>query len=593
MSTSQLNDLSFLAEAAACMTSDSDIQKAFINTFAYLEQHFPIDGLVFQQYSLSLHSVKMLFLVQHGRFDAVEKIIPVLDEEKVELALRHRRGELIHNLPKTRKYPLADGHSQALSSYISYKARAYLICIVRSGERILGHLCLMGKHEECFTKEHEQKLALLHLPFSLIIDTLLECKQSTASQEPFGTDNKQIQESLNFLQSKKIIGEFTSLKETMDVVYQLQNREITALILGETGTGKELIANIIQQISKRNTAPFIKVNCGAIPVELIDSELFGYEKGAFTGATTSHPGRFEQAHGGTLFLDEIGELPLQAQVRLLRVLQNNVVERLGSTRSTPVDVRLILATNRNLEQMVQAGTFREDLYYRIYVFPITVPPLRDRTTSIPELTHFFLKNICNDLGIQAIPYVPYETFERLRTYSWPGNVRELENLVKRGLTLYRQGPLLLDTLLPKNEGWYTKNIEKHNDFEKNIDARVEAILEQRLAKLGLLQMPNALSQPSQARSSSEMLSSEMLSGEMLSGEMLSPEMLSPEARSLKILPKKARSLDETIYKAIEGALQMSKGKIHGVGGAAALLGINPNTLRSRMRKMGLLASFDK
>jgi len=555
-----MNNLSFLAKTTACLASSSNIQKALADTFAYLEQHFPIDGITLQQYSVSLHNLKILFLVQHERLDAVKKLVPVPDEDKVSIILRHRREELVHNINKVEGNTLGYSHGKALVDYIPLKKRAYLICILRFSEEVIGHLCLMGKHEDCFTKEHEEKLALLHTPFSLVMNNLLKHKKNAEFQRGFDTDNKQIGKSLNLLQHTKIIGEFSSLKDTMDIVYQLQNREVTALILGETGTGKELIANTIQQISKRNKAPFVKVNCGAIPVELIDSELFGYEKGAFTGATTSHSGRFEQAHGGTLFLDEIGELPLQAQVRLLRVLQSNIVERLGSTRSIPIDVRIILATNRNLEQMVQEGTFREDLYYRIYVFPINVPPLRERTSNIPELTHFFLKNICSDLGIQITPHIPFKTLERLCKYSWPGNVRELENLVKRGLTLYKQGPLLLDTLLPQNEGWYTNRIEKQSYFEKNIDARIETIIEQRLAKMGLLHN----SPPSELKKN-----------------------------SLPCSPVKVTSLDDTIQKAIEEALKISKGKIHGIDGAATLLNINPNTLRSRMRKMGILSSSDK
>jgi len=325
---------------------------------------------------------------------------------------------------------------------------------------------------------------------------------------------------------------------------------LPALILGETGSGKELIADAIQAISPRKDQPFVKVNCGAIPDTLVDSELFGYEKGAFTGATTSRPGRFEQANGGTLFLDEIGELPLQAQVRLLRVLQNNVVERIGSTQSIKVDVRVIAATNRNLELMMQEGSFREDLYYRLYVFPVQVPPLRERTQDIPELIYLFMQRACKELGIRTLPQLPGTTADRLLQYSWPGNVRELENLVKRGITLYPKGPLLLDQLLPQDEGWYIAPEESESYFEKAIDARVEIALEKHLPKLNLPRERTPLPTP-------------------------------PEA-TIEIKP-----LEKVIRDTIQAALAHTHGKVYGPNGAVKLLDLNPSTLRSKMRKMGI------
>jgi transcriptional regulator with GAF, ATPase, and Fis domain len=286
----------------------------------------------------------------------------------------------------------------------------------------------------------------------------------------------------------------------------------TVLLLGETGTGKELIANMIHFSSQRKEGPFIKVNCGAIPENLIDSELFGHERGAFTGAVAESRGRFERADGGTIFLDEIGELPLQAQVRLLRVLQHREVERVGGTRAIKVDIRVIAATHRSLESMIAENRFREDLWYRINGFPIIIPPLRQRKEDIPALTRHFVQQKSRELGIGLPPSIAPGALKRLIEYNWPGNVRELENLVERELIRHKEGVLNFDTLTyPKDE----------------------------------------------------------------------PQ---DKVESAKLPPL---SLDEAVAAHISSVLKLTNGKIHGPGGAAVLLGVNPNTLRWRIKKLGI------
>ena len=205
-------------------------------------------------------------------------------------------------------------------------------------------------------------------------------------------------------------------------------------IYGETGTGKELAARTLHEKSGRAAGPFITLNCAAIPAELIESELFGHEKGAFTGAAARHMGKFEQAHRGTLFLDEIGDMPLALQTRLLRVLEEGEVERVGGDKPVAVDVRAVVATHRKLEEMVEAGTFRRDLYHRVVVFPITMPPLRERREDIPALVEYFAGQVCAQNGWKAIPFGP-EAVEALCGYAWPGNIRELRNAVERLLLL--------------------------------------------------------------------------------------------------------------------------------------------------------------
>ena len=214
----------------------------------------------------------------------------------------------------------------------------------------------------------------------------------------------------------------------------------TVLILGETGTGKDLIAAAIHEMSLRKDRPLITVNCAALPGNLLESELFGREKGAFTGADTRQVGRFEIANGSTLCLDEIGELPLEVQAKLLRVIQHNEFERLGSSHTIKVDVRIVATTNRNLEEEVRKGRFREDLYYRLNVFPITVPPLRQRTVDIPVMVQAFTEQYSRKLGKQ-ITSIQKETMKALQDYPWPGNVRELESIIERAVILC-SGPVL-------------------------------------------------------------------------------------------------------------------------------------------------------
>jgi formate hydrogenlyase transcriptional activator len=214
----------------------------------------------------------------------------------------------------------------------------------------------------------------------------------------------------------------------------------TVLIQGETGTGKELIARAIHNVSSRREHTFVKVNCAAIPAGLLESELFGHERGAFTGAIAQRLGRFELANSGTIFLDEVGDIPLELQPKLLRVLQEQAFERLGSTRTSRVDVRLVAATNRNLEEMVAARTFRSDLYYRLRVFPLVMPPLRERQEDIPALVRYFVQKFARRMN-RNIETIPADTLDVLSRYAWPGNIRELENLIERAV-IVSPGPVL-------------------------------------------------------------------------------------------------------------------------------------------------------
>lgn len=243
-----------------------------------------------------------------------------------------------------------------------------------------------------------------------------------------------------------MVGESPALRKILTQAEAVSSTSATVLITGETGTGKELLARAIHELSRRRNKPFVRVNCAAIPMGLVESELFGHERGAFTGADQRRPGRFELADGGTLFLDEIGEMPLEVQVKLLRVLEDGEIDRVGGTRPVPVDVRIVAATNADLLSAIEAGRFRSDLYYRLGVFPLVLPPLRERPDDIPRLARHFLEQYRVKLKRPPLEFSA-GTIDRLVRYTWPGNVRELQNLIERGVILARSSVVEIDDQL--------------------------------------------------------------------------------------------------------------------------------------------------
>ncbi len=315
---------------------------------------------------------------------------------------------------------------------------------------------------------------------------------------------------------KDIVGGSDPLLYVLHKVRQVGPSDTSVLVLGETGVGKELIARTIHNESPRASGPFVVVNCAALPPNLIESELFGHEKGAFTGADRQRRGRFELAHGGTIFLDEVGELPLETQPKLLRVLQEGEIERVGGSHPIAVDVRVIAATNRDLHQDMEAGRFREDLFYRVAVYPITVPPLRDRRDDIPLLVQHFAQHFSQRRGLR-IDEIPAELMRRLQAYDWPGNVRELQNVIERAVLTSTGGVLRLPVPLAENSA-------------------------------------------------------------------------EPETAATGSLGTTDLTLEEVERRHIVGVLDRTGGKISGAGGAAEVLGLHANTLRYRMKKLGVSVS---
>ncbi len=340
----------------------------------------------------------------------------------------------------------------------------------------------------------------------------------------------------------QVIGADGGLKSVMERVELVSPSDMPVLILGDTGTGKEVVARSIHQRSSRAGRPFIRVNCGAIPTELIDSQLFGHERGSFTGASDQRKGWFERADGGTLFLDEIGELPLAAQVRLLRVLQDHQIERVGGQESIHIDVRIIAATHRDLAGMVHNRTFREDLWYRINMFPILLPRLCERLEDIPALARHFVNKAAANFGLPTVE-LTLQDIKQLIEYSWPGNIREMQAVIDRAVILGRGTRLDIENAL---------GIGISQRYEPPVDSDEPTYYE-------------VIPEDSYRRKASTV-----------------------DARSARLEDQgEILSLDEAVRRHIERALVIANGQIEGKKGAAKLLEINPHTLRAKMRKLGI------
>ncbi|MFO0765982.1 MAG: sigma 54-interacting transcriptional regulator [Nitrospiraceae bacterium] len=341
------------------------------------------------------------------------------------------------------KRPVAINHLKELERFGHHVIRMLLdkefksMCALPllSDDRAIGCLTFASRQEEAFPESSIEFLMEVAGQIALAVANALAYQEITELKNKLAEEKLYLEEELRTEQGfENIIGDSKALKQLLKQVEVVAPTDATVLIQGETGTGKELIARAIHRLSGRKERTFVKLNCAAIPSGLLESELFGHERGAFTGAISRKVGRFELADKGTIFLDEVGEIPLELQSKLLRVLQEQEFERLGSTRTIRVDVRLIAATNQDLKSLVDAKEFRSDLYYRLNVFPVTMPPLRERREDIPSLVRYFTQQYAGRMK-KRIHTVPLKTLEALSRYAWPGNIRELENLVERSVIL--------------------------------------------------------------------------------------------------------------------------------------------------------------
>jgi hydrogenase-4 transcriptional activator len=394
-----------------------------------------------------------------------------------------------------------------------------------------GVLVLFGLENQTFSAEHLQLAQLLLEPLSVAFENDLRLREVTALREAAEADKRSLLTRLGRKTlGDTIVGVESGLRAVMERVELVARSDAPVLIFGETGTGKELIARAIHTRSSRRNGPFDRVNCGAIPPELIDSQLFGHERGAFTGAVEARRGWFERADGGTLFLDEIGELPPAAQVRMLRILQDGWMERVGSEKPINVDVRIVAATHSDLASMVAEGLFREDLWYRIAVFPIVLPPLRERREDIGRLAGHFAERAATRFGLAPVE-PKAEDMALLASYSWPGNVRELAAVIDRAAIL--------------GDG-------------KRLDVATA---------LGV-----DVSSPQKTAA-----------GDATSRRSSAPATAPTDA----IAAATIEPLEVVLRRHIEAALAVTHGRIEGRQGAAAMLQVNPHTLRAKMRKLGI------
>ncbi len=311
-----------------------------------------------------------------------------------------------------------------------------LCCVpMLSRGETLGCLSFGSLEEGHFTPEETRLLGQIGVQLAIALDNALVYRDLQVVKDKLAEEKHFLQEEVESdFATREIVGKSPALMRVLDQIQTVAPSDATVLLLGETGTGKELLARTIQKQSRRRDRPFVKLNCSAIPLGLVESELFGHERGAFTGAIQRKLGRFELAHQGTLFLDEVGDLPLELQPKLLRAIQEREFERLGSTVTQKVDVRIIAATHHQLSAMVEGGRFRQDLFYRLSVFPIQVPPLRERKEDIPGLVAFFTQKFARQLN-RRIEHIPASAMERLVAWSWPGNIRELQNIIERSVIL--------------------------------------------------------------------------------------------------------------------------------------------------------------
>jgi transcriptional regulator with GAF, ATPase, and Fis domain len=509
----EMNENDFFRQATLLICSSLDIEKVLQRCIEHLDGFMPVTGMYSSKFEPALGLNRCLAMVTR---DGINKKLPPTPLPKeaiqfIESSLRAGKEVQIVNQPE--RHPVA----QAVFQNLELSNLSIIVMHLTVEDETLGVLGIMAEGKGQFTETHKHLVSLLREPFSIAMSNALRHREIIKLKEMVEAENRELLNELRHISVDEIVGADFGLKRIMEMVRQVAPIDTPVMLLGESGVGKEVIANAIHYLSRRRNAPLVRVNCGAIPGSLLDSELFGHEKGAFTGAIESRKGRFERADKGSIFLDEIGDLSPQAQVRLLRVIQNNEIERVGGKSTIAINVRIIAATHRNLEEMIASGRFREDLWYRLNTFPIMIPPLRQRKEDIPALIHHFLERKSKEMKIHTVPVITAADIERLKAYSWPGNVRELENLIERALIQSR-------------------------GRKENAPLRFE--------------------------------------------HFTFPEK-TEEIHGISAVNHNLLALDEAMSQHIQRALQLTGGKISGNNGAAQLLGINPNTLRSRMRKLGI------
>ncbi len=500
-----MQDDVFFRQATVLICGNLEIHEGISAFLAFVNDFVPVNRVFMEHVDEKNGLLRFVVDARPGNGRRVSNTFPLPAETTAMIESRIKNGTIpdsyILNTPH--EIELVD----QLLRLFDQRAESIMVIPLDSPHGFIGNAVLVSETEQ-FSEEHLRLINLLREPLAVAMTNGLQHNDLMRLKDRLADDNRYLNDELRRMLGDRVVGQDHGLREVMEKVRRVAVYDSPVLLTGETGVGKDVIANAIHAMSTRSDGPFVGVNCGAIPEALVDSELFGHEKGAFTGALARRRGRFERANCGTIFLDEIGELPPAAQVRLLRVLQNREIERVGGTETLQLDLRVIAATNRDLSAMVASGEFREDLYFRLNVFPIDIPALRDRVIDIPDLVVHFVETKAKELKLAAVPAVAPAAMDALVHYDWPGNVRELQNVVERAMILDPYGPLLFEEIRPRHAATPIKD-------------------------------------------------------------------------------GKIKPLDQLVADHIRLALSICDGRVHGDGGAAELLGLNPSTLRGKMAKHGI------
>ena len=505
-----------------------ELAESLERTFPPIARRVPVERIVIRRLDLARSMLETIASADaSGQTRSEQSRTALQSAEAEDLLAWCRRSQAVRVGPRGSK-------PASLSASFPGSRQDLIVGPLNGSDGHAALLVLVLKPGAVMTQEHISICQSLLDPFTIALENDLRVHEMRSLREAAEADKRTLLTRLGRQDiSDTIVGAEAGLRDVIERVDQVATSDVPVLLLGETGSGKEVVARAVHNRSRRAAKPFLRVNCGAIPSELIDSELFGHERGSFTGAESLRLGWFERADGGTLFLDEVGELPPAAQVRLLRVLQDGTFERVGGERQLHADVRIVAATHRDLQAMVADGRFRQDLWYRIAIFPVRLPPLRERLGDIPALaTHFALK-AARRFGTSPIAPRP-EDISLLLQYGWPGNVRELSSVIERAVILGNGRSLEIATSLGVG------------------GAPTEASRATPLKAL-LAQPTHPVTSVTSHRQDS-----------------------AAEA-----------SLDSAMIRHIQEALTRCRGRIEGPFGAAQALGINPHTLRSRMRKLGI------
>jgi transcriptional regulator with GAF, ATPase, and Fis domain len=433
----------FFRQATLAICSSLNGEISLYRCLKYISKHIPADMIYLTLFDPKTDTLHFVARADSSKGEKLNRSIKMPEKAK---GIANAPHDII-----IRNSPCREIIDRIKAKEIGRKDFSCLVLPLEIEGQNLGAADLVAAGNDRFTEKHAALFSILREPLSFAMSNVVRNERLSEQKEQLADDYRYLHQELRHTTGDKIIGSDKGLKDVMLLVSQAAPLNTTVLLQGETGVGKDVIANAIHIASPRKDGPFIRVNCGAIPETLVDSELFGHEKGAFTGAISEKRGRFERAYKGTIFLDEIGELLPNIQIRLLRVLQNREIERVGGKKTINVDIRVICATHQDLKEQVSRGRFREDLWYRINAFPIQLPPLRHRKEDIPDLAIYLTDRKSKEMGIYTPPELHPDAIDQLMAYDWPGNIRELENVIERTLINNRTGPLSFNHLLQPHE----------------------------------------------------------------------------------------------------------------------------------------------